>query len=84
MPEPADVELSDVTKRFGGVVAVEFLNLTIPARTYACLLGSSGYSQEEALALADLIVVMHRGRIEQCGTPRAVYNQPRTRLWPAL
>jgi putative spermidine/putrescine transport system ATP-binding protein len=36
------------------------------------------HSQEEALALADLIVVMQHGRIEQCGTPREVYNQPWT------
>jgi hypothetical protein len=32
MPEPADVQLVDVTKRFGGVVAVESLNLTYPSR----------------------------------------------------
>lgn len=36
------------------------------------------HSQEEALALADLIVVMHQGQIEQCGTPHQVYNRPRT------
>ena len=28
------------------------------------------------MALADLIVVMHQGRLEQCGAPREVYNQP--------
>lgn len=36
------------------------------------------HSQEEALALADLIVVMNNGRIEQAGTPREVFNAPRT------
>jgi putative spermidine/putrescine transport system ATP-binding protein len=36
------------------------------------------HSQEEALALADLIVVMQHGYIEQYGTPREVYNQPWT------
>ena len=36
------------------------------------------HSQDEALALADLIVVMKDGVIEQAGSPRAVFNAPRT------
>ncbi len=36
------------------------------------------HSQEEAMALADLVVVMDQGRIEQAGSPREVYNQPAT------
>ena len=36
------------------------------------------HSQEEAMALADTIVVMNQGRIEQVGSPHAVYNAPRT------
>jgi putative spermidine/putrescine transport system ATP-binding protein len=36
------------------------------------------HSQEEALALADLVVVMNGGRIEQSGTPHEVFNRPRT------
>ncbi|HUC51667.1 MAG TPA: ABC transporter ATP-binding protein [Xanthobacteraceae bacterium] len=36
------------------------------------------HSQEEAMALADMIVVMNNGRIEQIGTPRDIYNRPRT------
>jgi putative spermidine/putrescine transport system ATP-binding protein len=36
------------------------------------------HSQEEAMALADLVVVMNEGRIEQQGTPREVFNRPRT------
>ena len=38
------------------------------------------HSQEEAMALADLMVVMDHGRIEQAGTPREVFNQPATRF----
>jgi putative spermidine/putrescine transport system ATP-binding protein len=34
------------------------------------------HSQEEAMALADTMVVMNHGRIEQSGTPREVFNQP--------
>ena len=36
------------------------------------------HGQEEAMALADLVVLMNGGRIEQQGTPREVFNQPRT------
>lgn len=34
------------------------------------------HDQEEAMALADRIVVMHEGIIRQIGTPDEVYNQP--------
>ena len=34
------------------------------------------HDQEEALAIADRVAVMHRGRVEQIGTPRAVYHEP--------
>ncbi len=36
------------------------------------------HSQEEAMALADLVVVMNEGRIAQAGPPREIYNRPRT------
>src|SRR5436190_7852287 len=36
------------------------------------------HDQEEALELANTVVVMHRGRIEQVGSPDAVYNEPKT------
>ena len=36
------------------------------------------HSQEEAMALADLAVVMNEGRIAQSGSPREIYNAPRT------
>jgi putative spermidine/putrescine transport system ATP-binding protein len=34
------------------------------------------HSQEEAMALADTMVVMNQGRIEQIGSPRDVFNSP--------
>jgi sulfate transport system ATP-binding protein len=34
------------------------------------------HDQEEALELADSVVVMNRGRVEQVGLPREVYDQP--------
>jgi iron(III) transport system ATP-binding protein len=40
------------------------------------------HDQQEALSLADQLVVMCDGRVEQTGTPEAVYTEPRTR-WAA-
>lgn len=34
------------------------------------------HDQEEALALSDRIAVMHNGRVEQIGSPKAIYNRP--------
>ena len=36
------------------------------------------HDQDEALSLADRIVVMHVGRVEQIGTPEAIYGRPAT------
>ncbi len=36
------------------------------------------HDQEEALSMADHVVVMNQGRIEQVGTPQQVYREPAT------
>ena len=36
------------------------------------------HDQEEALELADRVVVMNKGRIEQVGSPEEIYNRPAT------
>ncbi len=36
------------------------------------------HDQSEALAMADKIVVMNKGKIEQVGTPKEIYNSPTT------
>jgi len=36
------------------------------------------HDQGEAMAMSDRIVVMNRGRVEQIGTPREVYERPST------
>ena len=36
------------------------------------------HGQEEAMAVADLVVLMNGGKIEQQGSPREVFNRPRT------
>jgi ABC-type Fe3+/spermidine/putrescine transport system ATPase subunit len=38
------------------------------------------HDQEEALALADRVAVMNRGRVEQLGSPLEVYDAPATRF----
>jgi spermidine/putrescine transport system ATP-binding protein len=38
------------------------------------------HDQEEALALSDRVAVMNRGRIEQLGPPREIYDSPATRF----
>jgi putative spermidine/putrescine transport system ATP-binding protein len=36
------------------------------------------HDQDEALSLADRVVVMHAGRVEQVGTPETIYTRPAT------
>jgi len=36
------------------------------------------HDREEALSLSDRLAVMHQGRLEQVGTPRELYDRPRT------
>jgi spermidine/putrescine transport system ATP-binding protein len=38
------------------------------------------HDQDEALTMSDRIAVMNQGRIEQVGTPEALYERPRTRF----
>jgi spermidine/putrescine ABC transporter ATP-binding subunit len=38
------------------------------------------HDQDEALAMADRIVVMNEGRVEQVGTAEEIYSRPRTRF----
>ena len=39
------------------------------------------HDQEEALEVADRIVIMNQGRIEQSGTPEEVFHHPVPNLW---
>jgi len=38
------------------------------------------HDQVEAMTLADRVVVMHNGKIEQVGTPNELYHHPKTRF----
>ena len=38
------------------------------------------HDQEEALTMSDRIVVMNKGNLEQIGTPKEIYEQPKTKF----
>jgi putative spermidine/putrescine transport system ATP-binding protein len=38
------------------------------------------HDQEEAMVIADRIVVMNQGKVEQIGTPAEIYDEPKTRF----
>jgi iron(III) transport system ATP-binding protein len=42
------------------------------------------HDQDEALSMADRIVLMHRGRVEQAGSPAMLYAQPRNEFVAAF
>jgi putative spermidine/putrescine transport system ATP-binding protein len=58
------VQMRVELKRLQRELAIAFIHVT--------------HAQDEAMALADVIVVMNEGRIEQHGSPREVFNRPRT------
>jgi putative spermidine/putrescine transport system ATP-binding protein len=51
MRKPGEVALVYCTKRFGETVAVDGINLKIPAGTYCCLLGPSGCGKTTILRM---------------------------------
>ena len=58
------VRMREELKRLQTELGISFVHVT--------------HSQEEAMALADLVVVMNGGRIEQAGPPREVFDAPAT------
>ena len=51
MAQMGEIELINVTKRFGDVVAINDITLKIPAGTYCCLLGPSGCGKTTILRM---------------------------------
>ena len=41
------------------------------------------HNQSEAFSMADRVVVMNKGRIEQFGAPEEIYTRPRRTSWPS-
>jgi len=58
-----DVELIDVTKRYGKVVAVDRISLTVKNREYVTLLGASGCGKTTTLRLIAGLAEPDEGRI---------------------
>ncbi|HKT28918.1 sulfate/molybdate ABC transporter ATP-binding protein [Dyella sp.] len=67
---------------FGALDAQVRVNLRSWLREFHRSLGITTlfvtHDQDEALEMADRVVVMNRGRIEQIGTPEQIYRQPAT------
>ena len=51
MQQPANLELVKLTKRYGTTVAVDAINLRVPAGVYCCLLGPSGCGKTSTLRM---------------------------------
>ena len=58
------VKMREELKRLQGELGLTFVHVT--------------HGQDEAMALADLMVVMDGGRVVQAGPPRDVFNEPAT------
>ncbi|HXO01385.1 MAG TPA: ABC transporter ATP-binding protein, partial [Stellaceae bacterium] len=58
------IRMREELKHFQRRLGISFIHVT--------------HSQEEALALADLVIVMNAGRIEQAAPARTVFDQPAT------
>ena len=64
------VQMRQELKRLQRDLGISFIHVT--------------HSQEEAMALADMLVVMEDGHIRQSGTPREVFERPSQRIRRAL
>ena len=77
------IDVNHITKRFGDVVALD-AQVRRELRDWLRRLHDEvhvttvfvTHDQEEALEVSDEIVVVNQGRVEQTGTPSALYDQP--------
>ncbi len=51
MAQPTNLELVSVTKRYGATLAVDAIDLRVPAHGYCCLLGPSGCGKTSTLRM---------------------------------
>lgn len=49
MKKPGEIQLVEISKRFGAVTAIDSMSLTIPGGCYCCLLGPSGCGKSTLL-----------------------------------
>jgi len=81
-PETAHVRVSHVTKRFGGVTAVDDVSFEVPKGTFATLLGPSGCGKTTTLRMIAGFYDPDQGDIEIAG--RRVNNLPVHRRGTAM
>jgi multiple sugar transport system ATP-binding protein len=72
-----DEPLSNLDAKLRVQMRIEFANLH---RQLATTMIYVTHDQVEAMTLADRIVLLNRGRVEQIGTPMELYNSPRTKM----
>jgi putative spermidine/putrescine transport system ATP-binding protein len=72
-----DEPLSNLDAKLRGILQVELRDILARVKTTTLIVT---HDQEEAMALADRIVVMNRGRTLQIGTPRQIYEKPASRF----
>ncbi len=72
-----DEPLSNLDAKLRGQMRIEIQRLHQRLRTTTIYVT---HDQVEAMTLADRVVVMNAGLIEQAGTPDEVYHRPRTRF----
>jgi ABC-type multidrug transport system ATPase subunit len=63
------VELQEVTKRFGGTLALDGVNLDVPAGSIVAVLGENGAGKSTLLRLLGAVCVADEGRILLDGAP---------------
>ena len=80
LDERMHVSLPLAGSLFGLSVAHTLLALPWMVRLVTASLIGMDIQLEEAVSMADRIVVMNGGRIEQAGTPQEVYEKPATRF----
>jgi putative spermidine/putrescine transport system ATP-binding protein len=59
----SDLQLQSVTKRFGGVTAVDTVDLTVPQGQFVCLLGPSGCGKTTLLRMIAGLETPSEGRL---------------------
>ena len=72
-----DEPLSNLDARLRGTLQVELRQILTRVGTTTLIVT---HDQEEAMALADRIAIMHQGRVLQIGTPREVHDEPAARF----
>ncbi len=72
-----DEPLSNLDAKLRGTLQQELREILTRVGTTTLIVT---HDQDEALALADRIAIMARGRVLQAATPREVYEQPATRF----